>query len=315
MIQLEAGDQVPADCRLLRGFGLRVQEAVLTGESVPVDKHAHEVLAADTPLAERRNMVYAGTDVAAGKGRAVVTATGMNSELGRIAGMIERTEPEPTPLERRLAELGRLLVVLVLAVISVVFTLQMLRGGEVLNVFLLSVSLAVAAVPEGLPAVVTIALALGLQRMVKCNALIRRLASVETLGSVTVICSDKTGTLTRNEMTVREIVAGDGQYQVTGTGYVPEGEFLRVPSSARVDPRQEPDLLLALTIGAWCNDARVTPPRDGGEWHVTGDPTEAVLVVAALKRQIDPLDRGHPVHEIPFDSERKMMSVVRARGG
>jgi P-type Ca2+ transporter type 2C len=310
VIQLEAGDQIPADCRLLYGFGLRVQEAALTGESVPVDKHAQEVLAADTSLADRCNMVYAGTDVAAGKGRAVVVATGMNSELGRIAGMIERTEPEPTPLERRLSELGRLLVVLVLAVIAVVFTLRMLRGGTVLDVFLLSVSLAVAAVPEGLPAVVTIALALGLQRMVKRNALIRRLSSVETLGSVTVICSDKTGTLTRNEMTVREMIVGDGQYEVTGVGYTPEGEFWRRPSSARVDPRLEPDLLQALTIGAWCNDARVTKPRDGGEWQMTGDPTEAALVVAALKADIDPAERGRPVHEVPFDSERKMMSVV-----
>jgi Ca2+-transporting ATPase len=310
VIQLEAGDQVPADCRLLHGFGLRLQEAALTGESVPVDKQAHAVVSADTPLADRCNMVYAGTDVAVGKGRALVIATGMNSEIGRIAGMIQRTETEPTPLERRLAELGRLLVVLVLAVIAVVFTLQMLRGGELMEVFLLSVSLAVAAVPEGLPAVVTIALALGLQRMVKRNALIRRLSSVETLGSVTVICSDKTGTLTRNEMTVREIVVADEQYEVTGVGYAPEGEFLRRPSSARVDPLHEPLLLQALTIGAWCNDARVTLPCDGGEWQMTGDPTEAALIVAALKAQVDPQDRSRPVHEIPFDSERKMMSVV-----
>jgi Ca2+-transporting ATPase len=310
VIQLEAGDQVSADCRLLASFGLRIQEAALTGESVPVDKHAHEVLASDTPLAERANMVYAGTSVAAGKGRALVIATGMNSELGRIAGMIERTQPEPTPLERRLSELGRLLLVLVLAVIAVVFTLQMLRGGELMDVFLLSVSLAVAAVPEGLPAVVTIALALGLQRMVKRNALIRRLSSVETLGSVTVICSDKTGTLTRNEMTVTEIVAGEDQYEVTGVGYVPEGEFLRRPSSVHVDPRHDPDLQQALTIGAWCNDARVTQLHDGGKWQMAGDPTEAALVVAALKAQIDPQDRGRAVHENPFDSERKMMSVV-----
>jgi Ca2+-transporting ATPase len=310
VIQLEAGDQVSADCRLIDGFGLRLQEAALTGESAPVDKQPGAVLAADTPLADRRNMVYAGTDVAAGKGRALVIATGMNSELGRIAGMIQRTEPEPTPLERRLSELGRLLLVLVLAVIAVVFTLRMLRGGDLLDVFLLSVSLAVAAVPEGLPAVVTIALALGLQRMVKRNALIRRLSSVETLGSVTIICSDKTGTLTRNEMTVRELIVGDAEYEVTGVGYAPEGEFLRRPSSACVNPRCEPDLVRALTIGAWCNDARVTKPRNGGDWQTTGDPTEAALVVAALKAEIDPQDRGRPVHEIPFDSERKMMSVT-----
>ncbi len=203
-----------------------------------------------------------------------------------------------------------MLVVLVLAVIAVVFTLRMLRGGEMLDVFLLSVSLAVAAVPEGLPAVVTIALALGLQRMVKRNALIRRLSSVETLGSVTIICSDKTGTLTRNEMTVREMIAGDSQYEVTGVGYTPEGAFLRRPSSTRVSPRHERDLLQALTIGAWCNDARMTKTSDDGDWRMTGDPTEAALVVAALKAKIDPQDRSRPMHEIPFDSERKMMSVV-----
>ncbi len=314
LIELEAGDQVPADGRLLQGFGLRVQEATLTGESAPIDKHAQEVLVADTPLADRQNMVYAGTVVAAGRGRAVVIATGMQTELGQIAGMIERVEPEPTPLERRLSELGRLLVILILAVIAVVFVLRMLRGGDLLEVFLLSVSLAVAAVPEGLPAVITVALALGLQRMVKRNALVRRLSSVETLGSVTVICSDKTGTLTRNEMTVREIVAGSRQYEVTGSGYRPEGEFLRRPSSDRVDPLQEPDLLQALTIGTWCNDARITPSNDGLEAQVMGDPTEAALLVAALKAGIDLQDRGERlVHENPFDSERKMMSVV-ARG-
>ena len=181
-------------------------------------------------------MVYLGTVVAAGKARAVVVATGMNTELGRIAGLLQQTEAEPTPLQHRLTELGRILLILVLAVIAIVFTLQILRGGEVLEVFMLSVSLAVAAVPEGLPAVVTVALALGLQRMVKRNALIRRLPSVETLGSVTVICSDKTGTLTRNEMTVREIVVGSASYQVTGVGYTSQGQFLKQPGAVRIDP-------------------------------------------------------------------------------
>ena len=187
IVALEAGDYVPADARLIETFGLRVQEAALTGESVPVDKHAASVLAANTPLAERRNMVYMGTLVAAGKGSAVVVATGMQTELGRIAGLLAADEPEPTPLERRLDELGKVLIVVCLVVVTIVFALNLWRGEPMLDVLLISVSLAVAAVPEGLPAVVTLALALGLQRMVKRHALVRKLPSVETLGSVTVI--------------------------------------------------------------------------------------------------------------------------------
>ena len=305
-IELEAGDHIPADARLLRAFGFRVQEAALTGESAPAGKDPTCVLGAGTPLGDRRNMVYMGTVAAAGKAGAVVVATGMGTELGRIAGMLERSEPEPTPLQRRLAELGKVLVVVCLAVVAVIFLLQLLRGDELVEAFLLSVSLAVAAVPEGLPAVVTMALALGLQRMVRRNALVRKLPSVETLGSVTVICSDKTGTLTRNEMTVREIVAGGQRYQVTGAGYVPRGQFLKSwdgetpragavvdhPSSSPdgptdprpVDPDAEPDLARALTIGAWCNNAAGLPRGDGSEaWQVIGDPTEGALLVAALK--------------------------------
>jgi Ca2+-transporting ATPase len=327
LLELEAGDSIPADARLIRAFSLRVQEAALTGESVPVQKDAVCVLASATPLGDRRNMVYMGTVVAAGKARAVVVASGMQTELGRIAGLIQRYEPEPTPLQRRLAELGKVLIVVCLVAVSLIFALQMLRGGDFLQVFLVSVSLAVAAVPEGLPAVVTMALALGLQRMVKRNALIRKLPSVETLGSVTVICSDKTGTLTRNEMTVREIVAGGQHFFVTGVGYVPRGHFHKAPpdgtsssssgsqqagESEAVDPRRTPDLVQALTIGMRCNNARVTPHGDGAEsWQVIGDPTEGALVVAALKAGIEANSSEHrAVYEIPFDSERKAMSVV-----
>lgn len=311
IVQLEAGDHVPADARLLQAFGLRVEEAALTGESVPEDKDAAATLAPDTPLGDRRNMVFWGTAVAAGKGKAVVVATGMNTELGRIAGLLTWTEPEPTPLQRRLAELGRILTVVILAVIAIVFVLQFLRGGPPLEIFLFSVSLAVAAVPEGLPAVVTVALALGLQRLVKRNALVRRLPSVETLGSVTVICSDKTGTLTRNEMTVREIAVAGSTYHVTGVGYEPHGQFLRQPAGAAVDPRQEPDLLQALLIGARCNNARVRPRPSGEDWQVVGDPTEGALLVAAIKAGIELSDPArHVIDEIPFDSERKMMSVT-----
>jgi Ca2+-transporting ATPase len=335
-IELEAGDNIPADSRLLTAFSVRVQEAALTGESVPVDKDASCVLNENAPLGDRRNMVYMGTEIAAGKASAVVVTTGMNTELGNIAGLLERSEPEPTPLQRRLAELGKVLVVVCLVIVAIIFALQLARGGELLEILLISVSLAVAAVPEGLPAVVTLTLALGLQRMVKRNALVRKLPSVETLGSVTVICTDKTGTLTRNEMTVREIVTGGQRYQVTGAGYTPHGQFLKWEGEAPaephlgddakpngsagaspshnspVNPRDEVDLIQVLTTAAWCNNATVSPREEGGDsWQVIGDPTEGALVVAALKAGIEASDRAQQVlHEIPFDSERKAMSVV-----
>lgn len=320
-IELEAGDNIPADARVLSGFGVRIQEAALTGESVPVDKEADCVLSEDAPLGDRRNMVYMGTVTAAGKASAIVVATGMDTELGHIAGLLQRSEPEPTPLQRRLAELGKVLIVVCLVIVAIIFALQLARGGKLLETLLISVSLAVAAVPEGLPAVVTLTLALGLQRMVKRNALIRKLPSVETLGSVTVICSDKTGTLTRNEMTVREIVAGGERFQVTGGGYAPHGQFLKSrelePSQAdRINPRDESDLIQVLTAAARCNNSTVSPRGDDTDsWQVIGDPTEGALVVAALKAGIEAHDREqHVLYEIPFDSERKAMSVV-VRGG
>lgn len=313
VIELEAGDNVPADVRLAEAFGLTIQEAALTGESVPVEKRADAILSEETSLADRTNMAYMGTVVAAGKAEALVVATGMQTELGHIAGLLSRYEPEPTPLQRRLAELGRILIVLCLALVALIFTLQMLRGGELVEVFLLSVSLAVAAVPEGLPAVVTIALALGLQRMVKRNALVRKLPSVETLGSVTVICSDKTGTLTRNEMTVREIEIASGRFEVTGAGYKPTGELLRMDGVGRNEPPETPDLLQALAIGARCNNARLVPDDDG-QWKIIGDPTEGALLVVARKAGL-PLDAGKVLYELPFDSERKAMSVVIEQDG
>lgn len=322
VVELAAGDHVPADVRLLEGFGLHVQEAALTGESTPVEKEPACILPAKAALGDRRNMAYMGTVVSAGKGLAVVTATGMTTELGHIAGMLEEHEPEPTPLQRRLEQLGKVLVVVCLLVVALVFAMQMYRGGELLEVFLLSVSLAVAAVPEGLPAVVTIALALGVQRMVRRNALVRKLPSVETLGSVTVICSDKTGTLTRNEMTVRVVAAGDAVYEVTGAGYVPRGEFLRLPpqegagEAVVVQAMDEPDLKQALTIGTHCNNAHVRPRATDDVWEVLGDPTEGALIVAAVKAGLDvSRERDHILYEIPFDSQRKAMSVVVAAPG
>jgi P-type Ca2+ transporter type 2C len=330
VIELEAGDSIPADARLIRGYGFRAQEAALTGESAPAEKDPGRALPEATPLGDRRNMAYMGTVVAAGKARAVVVATGMATELGRIAGLLRRAGPEPTPLQRRLAELGKVLVAVCLAAVAVIFALQVARGDRLVEAFLRAVSLAVAAVPEGLPAVVTLALALGLQRMARRNALVRKLPSVETLGSVTVICSDKTGTLTRNEMTVREVEAAGRRYRLTGAGYEPRGRFFEAAaheagqadapppadSAGRaLDPRAEPDLVRALTIAARCNNARVVPPGDGRDgWHVVGDPTEGALAVAAMKAGIGVAeDGGRVLCEIPFDSERKAMSVVVGR--
>jgi Ca2+-transporting ATPase len=323
-VELEAGDNIPADARVVEAFGLRVQEAALTGESAPVEKDAAAVLPANTPLGDRGNMVFMSTVVAGGKARAVVTATGMQTELGRIAGLLQRDEREPTPLQRRLAELGKVLVIVCLAIVGIIFVLELQRGRSVMDVFVRSISLAVAAVPEGLPAVVTLALALGLQRMVARNVLVRRLPSVETLGSVTVICSDKTGTLTRNEMTVRVVMAGGKWFRVTGTGYAPNGHFVnalpggvQADDEAAVDPQADADLRGALIIGLKCNNARVAPRGDGQEgWQVVGDPTEGALVVAAMKGRLrTETSDGQVLFEIPFDSDRKVMSIVYGLAG
>ncbi len=329
VIRVEAGDYIPADVRLLNAARLRAQEASLTGESTPADKDADAVLAEKTALGDRKNMLYMGTSTAAGKADAVVVATGMQTELGHIAGLLERHEREPTPLERRLDELGKVLMVACLVIVAVIFALQILRGGEWIDVFLLSVSLAVAAVPEGLPAVVTLALALGLERMVKRNALVRKLPSVETLGSVTVICSDKTGTLTRNEMTIREVATSTRRFRVTGVGFEPRGEFFvdsgdetrehggeRAAENA-TDVNQDVDLGTLLAAGARCTTAQLrAPDEDGKPWTVIGDPTEGALLVAARKAELDDAEsNGQTVHEIPFDSDRKAMSIVVAAGG
>ncbi len=319
VIELEAGDSIPADARLVRSFGLHTQEAALTGESLPVEKDATLVLSSSTPLGDRRNMVYWGTAVASGKATAVVSATGMQTELGHIAGLLQQTSLERTPLQQRLDQLGKVLIVVCLAVVAVVSFLQLLRGEPFFDVFLISVTLAVAAVPEGLPAIVTIALALGLQRMVQRNALVRKLPSVETLGTVTVICSDKTGTLTRNEMTVTEIVTGDSHYAVTGSGYSPRGDILpadTAPASADGAAFHangaSPDLNRLLEAGVWCNGARILPRNDVDQgWSVVGDPTEGALLVVAMKAGLDRQEMpGSLSYEYPFDSTRKMMSVV-----
>ena len=319
LLLMEAGDHVPADARLVYATMLRTQEAALTGESTPVDKTADALPDQALPLADRRNMLFLGTDVIAGKGRAVVAATGLRTELGRIASMIEKAGGEATPLQRRLEQLGHSLLYLSLGIVAVVFLLGLLRGEPVVGMFLTAVSLAVAAIPEGLPAIVTVTLALGVTRMVKRHALIRRLPAVETLGSTTVICTDKTGTLTKNEMTVTRLLAGGRLFEVTGDGYAPTGEIRELdrhselsaisyqPSAANPAGLRE-----LLTAAVLCNGA--TLREEQGGWRIIGDPTEGALLVAAAKRHLfkDRVEATHPfLGEVPFDPERKMMTVVR----
>ncbi len=322
LILVEAGDHVPADARLTYAAALRTQEAALTGESTPVDKSSAAMGGDAHSLAERRNLVFMGTIVVAGKGRAVVVATGLNTELGRIAGMLQTAEPEATPLQRRLEQLGHLLLYLSLGVVAVVFLMGLWRGEPLVGMFLTSVSLAVAAIPEGLPAIVTITLALGVTRMVARHALIRRLPAVETLGSTTVICTDKTGTLTKNEMTVTRLFIDGRTFEVTGEGYAPEGEIReiglgplseRAGNGGRATGNGLRELLAAAVL---CNGA--TLRRVDGVWRVLGDPTEGALLVAAAKLGLwkETLEEAAPiVGEIPFDPERKMMTVLRKTPG
>ena len=302
---LEAGDRVAADGRLLEAVDLSVNEAILTGESNPVSKSLN-VLAEETPPAERRNMVFMGTYVTYGRGKAIVTSTGMNTQFGRIAGMVQAVKKEEIPLKLKLDRFSKRLGVLIVVVSAAIILLELLRVGKVeVEIFMTSVALAVSAVPEGLPAIVTVTLALGARELARRNAVIRRLASVETLGSTTVICSDKTGTLTRGEMTVRRIFINNRTVEVTGIGYEPEGEFYL--NRKRIDPRKDQHLNLLLRICALCNNAHY----DGRE--VIGDPTEGALIIAAAKGGIyrNKLEKDYPrIKEIPFSSERKRMTTI-----
>jgi P-type Ca2+ transporter type 2C len=311
IIELEAGDLVPADARLLEAASLRSVEAALTGESEAVGKHPAVIAERDTPLGNRKNMVFMGTSIAAGTGRAVVVATGVWTEFGRIADLLEEAgRDEGTPLQKRLEAVGRLLVYGSLGVVGFIFVLGFLRAVPALELFLTSVGLAVAAVPEGLPAVVTVALALGVQRMARRRALVRRLPAVETLGSTNVICTDKTGTLTVGEMTVRALYVAGEAFAVTGEGYGPQGEIRR--DGATLTEDQAASVGELLTLFAGCNGAHLI--EDGGKWEVIGDPTEGALLTAGLKagvRQAQ-IEADLPkFREFPFDSERKRMTVVR----
>jgi len=311
LIELDAGDHVPADGRIVwHSSNFAVQESGLTGESSPVYKTDLVLEEEDIPLADRANIVYLGTAVVSGRARVVVVETGMRTELGRIAGLIQGIHKETTPLQRKLEQFGRWIIYLCFILVAIIFGLGVLRGAPLLDMFLTAVSLAVAAIPEGLPAVVTIALALGVQRMVRRHVLIRKLPSVETLGCATVICSDKTGTLTKNEMTVLAIWTSRDAFEVTGTGYDPVGEFRT--GAGLADPRGCPDLLKALTAGVLCNNAQLTV--GDGKVSVFGDPTEIALLSAAAKAGIwkgTEENTFELIEEIPFDSERKRMTIVR----
>lgn len=317
IVLLEAGDYIPADVRILESMNLKVEEASLTGESVPVEK---EIAAMDheASLADRHNMGYMGTVVTYGRGRAVVIGTGMDTEIGKIAEMISSFEEQSTPLQEKLASFGKVLGLLCLAVCAVVFVLGIYQGyrdghlttDEVTLLFMTAVSLAVAAIPEGLPAVVTIVLAIGMQRMVKKNSIVKKLHAVETLGSTTVICSDKTGTLTQNQMTVVRLFADGELLEVSGEGYIPEGAFSR--DGKALDIAAEPGLKLLLEGSALCNDAILQPGAEDKGWRIAGDPTEGALVVVAAKAGFDrdSINEKYPrVQEIPFDSARKMMTT------
>jgi Ca2+-transporting ATPase len=307
VVVLRAGDRVPGDARVIQSINLSVDEAALTGESAAVAKTDTPFDDPQLPLGDRRNMVYAGTMATHGRGQAVVVGTGMSTEFGRIASMVETVDTARTPLQENLDRLGATLGKAALVVVALVVAVGLLRGLPVIDMFMFGIALAVAVVPEALPAVVTISLAIGVRRMVKRNALVRRLPVVETLGSTSVICSDKTGTLTRNEMTVRQLLIEDRPLEITGVGYAPSGEFLA--SGNRVQP---PDAARALlTAAALASDARLL--SQDGRWQVQGDPTEGALVVAAMKAGLDitELEQRFPrVGEIPFTSERRRMTTL-----
>jgi len=336
LVLLEAGNFIPSDVRLLESANLKIDEASLTGESFPTQKNIHRIPLADAVLGDRLNMAYMGTMSTYGRGRGVVVATGMKTEIGRIAEMIQTYQEEPTPLQTRLDQLGKWLGWGSLIICALVFLVAVVRDTNwaaisqvglsdylateretIVEFFLVAVSLAIAAVPEGLPAIVTVNLALGMREMIKRNALIRRLQAVETLGSASVICSDKTGTLTQNEMTAVQLSVWDVQLRVTGEGYQPVGRFH--DGERPVGPAEYPDIATLLRGALLCSDAALEPADEGaGRMRMGGDPTEGALVVAAAKANMwrDKSETNYPrVAEVPFDSVRKRMSTIHRRSG
>ena len=319
VILLRTGDRVPADARLLESINLQVEEAALTGESVPVEKHIHAIPASTgsadkLSLGDRKNMAYAGTAVTYGRGRALVTATGMQTEFGKIAKMLQDVESGRTPLQQNLDKVGTALARAAFVVVAIISVLGLLRGQPFIEMLIFGIALAVAVVPEALPAVVTISLAIGVQKMVKRNALIRRLPAVETLGSTSVICSDKTGTLTKDEMTIRRLFCAGQLYNISGAGYTPEGVF-SIDGGTPSEP--PPTLRQMLTAAVLASDTYLVQ-TESGAWDIKGDPTEGALIVAAAKAGLQKgiLDDAYQrVQEIPFSSESKRMTTLHKTNG
>ncbi|MDD4801600.1 MAG: calcium-translocating P-type ATPase, SERCA-type [Syntrophomonas sp.] len=304
IVYLDTGDKVPADIRLLKSYGLQIDESALTGESVPVEKDADCICPIDCTIGERDNMAFMGTSINRGRGLGVVVNTGMQTVMGGIAGMISETDKSMTPLQMKLDQLGKVLIIICLAVCIMVTVLGILRGEDTMTMLMAGISLAVAAIPEGLPAIVTVVLALGVQRMAKRNAIVRKLPAVETLGCTTVICSDKTGTLTRNQMTVVKMATRDRLIDIEGDGYKPVGRFF--VNQKEINPLHDPTVKNLLDIAVNCNNSNLS--QVNGQFEVQGDSTEAALLSMAYKAQLT--RSKNLLKEIPFSSERKKMSVV-----
>ncbi|MFX3624597.1 MAG: calcium-translocating P-type ATPase, SERCA-type [Ectobacillus sp.] len=309
VIKFSSGDRIGADVRIVEASSLYIEESALTGESIPVQKKVETIHSQGVGIGDQVNMAFMGTMVTRGSGVGVVVGTGMNTAMGHIANMLQQAEENETPLQRRLEQLGKILIVVALFLTALVVLIGVYQGNDVYSMFLAGVSLAVAAIPEGLPAIVTVALSLGVQRMIKKKAIVRKLPAVETLGCASVICSDKTGTMTQNKMMVTHLWSGGETWTVTGQGYNPSGEFLR--NGVKVNPTITRPLQQLLTFGCLCNNANIVKKKK--EYVLDGDPTEGALVAAAMKAGLSRemlSDQLHVVKEFPFDSSRKMMSVI-----
>ncbi|MBC7743675.1 MAG: cation-translocating P-type ATPase, partial [Flavobacterium sp.] len=309
LIIIKSGDKVPADSRLIEINNLKIDEATLTGESLPVEKQTEELEKANLTVADRKNLIFMGTAVSSGNGKAIVVNTGTNTEFGKIAGLLEQTEANKTPLQKNLDNLTKWLGLISVILAAMLSGLGIMKGHSINEMFIWGIAIIVAVIPEALPAVVTTSLAIGVKRLVKRKALIRKLPVVETLGATTVICTDKTGTLTKDEMTVRKIFTDNNIIEITGTGYAPEGEFLTGDNKVELD--QDSPVVRLLKLGVLCNDANLTNESDN--WGITGDPTEGALIVAAAKAKLklEDINNEFPrISEIPFSSETKRMTTV-----
>ncbi|GJQ36417.1 MAG: cation-translocating P-type ATPase [Anaerolineales bacterium] len=317
VVILHTGDRIPADGRIIESINLQIEEAALTGESVPVEKHTDALPTQEMPVGDRKNMVYAGTAATYGRGRALIVATGMQTEFGKIAQLLQTVETSRTPLQQNLDKVGSTLARAAFIVVAIIVAFGLLRGQPFIEMLIFGIALAVAVVPEALPAVVTISLAIGVQKMVKRHALIRRLPAVETLGSTSVICSDKTGTLTKDEMTVRRIYVGGGEYSVSGSGYSPVGHFSNNGGTPNEIAAELKHMLTAATLASDATLIKNETGKSENDWDIKGDPTEGALVVAAAKAGLrkEALEETYPrVQEIPFTSESKRMTTLHNNG-